>query len=120
MAQFDFLDNVKNTLMQQFQPESSRVNASLPPNYGQTSPAPQINVPTTNEAAQTQPGLSNYLPQQPQTAQGSQIPTPIGGVWAPQMGLMGGLGQVTLEQLLGLGFNSYLLSLLSQSSPIGL
>ena len=107
MAQFDFLDNTKNRLIEQFTPTSGSANPTLPPAFGQTPVPPDIGM-AGGAAPQ---GMESLLPPGPEgIPQPSQQPVPGA---ATQGTPAGGLAQITLQDLLGLGLNALLLGLLS-------
>jgi len=116
MAQFDYLDQVKNRLIEQFQPTSSSANPTLPPGYGQTAPAPDLGIPAGGAAPEmggaAPSGMESYLP----TPEAS-IPAPTEQQMLPAAQAPAGLGQVSLEQLLGMGLNAFLIGLLTQQAP---
>lgn len=105
MAELDFLDQVKSNVLQSFQPESSRVNAQLPPDYGQTPQVPQVSPPTA--MPEQTPDLAGLMGQGavPQGAgsEGSQIPQ---------------IGTITLQDLIRMGMETLLLGLYLQPSPV--
>jgi|SRR3989337_2766214 len=112
MAQFDFLDNTKNRLIEQFTPTSGSANPTLPPAFGQTPTPPDVGMPSGGAPQ----GMDSFLP--PDTA---GIPQPTQQAVPPaaaQGTPSGGLAQITLQDLLGLGLNALLLGLLSQNSPL--
>jgi hypothetical protein len=114
MAQFDYLDQVKNRLMEQFSPTSGSANPTLPPNYGQTAPAPDLGMPAGGQGAPTAPtGMENYLPT-PETG----IPQPQSQPMMPAATAMPDLGNITLNQLVGMGLSALLTGLLAQQSPM--
>ncbi len=111
MAQFDFLDNVKNTLVDQFQPETARAGAELPPGLGDTPLAPDVGLAEQTNLEQFIPpeeefggipGPENFPA--PEAAQTPQSPLSLSS-------------EITLSQLLGFGLDSLLENLLSQPSP---
>jgi len=112
MAQFDFLDNTKNRLIEQFAPTSGSANPTLPPQFGQTPVPPDVGL----QAGGAPQGMESMLP-----TGGAGIPQPteqpVPGA-AAQGTPSGGLAQITLQDLLGLGLNALLLGLLSQNSPL--
>ena len=120
MAQFDYLDQVKNRLIEQFQPTSSSANPTLPPGYGQTAAPPDLGIsagqgaaPEMGGAAPSPSGMESYMPP-PEAG----IPAPTGPQqMLPAAQAPAGLGQVSLEQLIGMGLNAFLIGLLTQQAP---
>ncbi len=107
MAQFDFLDNVKNTLVDQFQPETARAGAELPPGLGDVPQAPELGL----EGG----GLESFLPPEEEFGgipEAENFPAPEAADVPTGLG-----SQITLSQLLGFGLDSLLENLLSQASP---
>lgn len=109
MAQFDFLDNVKNTLQDQFAPQQGAIDPALPPNFGDVPNAPDIGVPN-----QEPTGLEQFAP--PEAGLG--IPEAQGGMPPPEAAQAPPLGAITIKDLLGMGLDALLIGLLSSPSPM--
>ena len=107
MAQFDYLDQVKNRLMEQFAPSSGSANPTMPPNYGETAPAPDLGMPAGGQSTPT--GMESYMPP-PETG----IPQPQEQPMMPAAQATPDLGNITLNQLVGMGLSALLTGLLAQ------
>ncbi len=123
MPAFDFLNNVKSTMMNQLAPEQGMVGGDLPPGYGSSPKPPQLSMPPSaggNGAPAPQgppqppmapPPGGGLGPMMGGGAPGPGGMAPPGGMPAPD------LSQVTLADLLGLGFKSLLTGLYNLQPP---
>ena len=113
MPQFDFLDNLKNTLTEQFAPQQGAVGGALPPDFGQPPVAPDLGIPQQGPSS-----LEQFNPDQG-LAGGDLggIPQAQGGLPAPEAAQVPPLGAITLKDLLGMGLDALLIGLLTSQSP---
>jgi len=113
MPQFDFLDNVKNTLTEQFAPQQGVIGGALPPDFGQPPAAPDLGIPQQGSSS-----LEQFNPEQ--GLAGSDlggIPQAQGGFLPPESAQVPPLGAITLKDLLGMGLDALLIGLLTSQSP---